>query len=788
MKNKLLFSVLILLSLQTKATEFNLSFINGEVNENVIDLLSNENQIYLLDIILNEKYYGRSKVNVSSKMLNSLCLKKSWLEENAIPINFDVSKEMYDLDEECYDFNKVSGGIAKIEKNNQKIILNLPQAYLNTKKIHDQIEYGQYGFKLLYNINGDSKFLKGGARGDSYLYGNFDVDANINKWIMNIKASGDADRGFKSPNLSLSRIIYPVKGRLSLGKSTTSVTSIDNFSYVGVSLESRVNMWPSDMQNYAPIIEGNASTNSRITIKQDDYVVYSAIVPAGRYVFDDIKPVYNGDLVVIEESLVSDFRNVRIYPVSKLPTLLRPGYYNYDLVLGKKENYNYSYFNNKKKIPDRYFALASFDYGLEPLTFGLTSLLSSSYYNLGGSITVSLANYGAVSATLNRSWTDLYNNKFETGNSFKIKYAKAFGKRTNVTLLGYHYMGEDYYEFANFNASKKEKERIEFNLDHRLTDKFSINLSGINTKYNNSEETTTVNLNFGSRIGIVSYNLNSYYTDGYDESYGFGLNFSLPIKKLFGGTYISSGFNYQSATNESSFSTNTNFSDNDFYHTIGVDVDKQGARYSLMSSYNHDYSNLSLSLTQSGQTASLGMGASGMIVGVEGIDDLVLSQIQADTVGVAHIENLPGVKFNSSSRTDENGNTLVQLSNYRDNTILMEANELPKNIKILTSELHVVPSEGSINLLDFDYQIVKRYFLRVKNKREETLVFGSMAFNDKSGERLGIIDQTGLLVMSVAEDNFKYIRIKNVNDQTSCKINISNLKVNVNKIQNVQCL
>lgn len=128
-----------------------------------------------------------------------------------------------------------------------------------------------------------------------------------------------------------------MKGDLLLGKSWTRSQLFNDFGFYGAALRSNSNMTPWEARGYAPLITGVAGSASRITVTQGGYTVYSKMVPPGPYQLNDVRPVGNGDLVVTVED-ESGRKTVTTYPVTTLPTLLRPGEVEYNIAAGRKSS------------------------------------------------------------------------------------------------------------------------------------------------------------------------------------------------------------------------------------------------------------------------------------------------------------------------------------------------------------------------------------------------------------------------------------------------------------------
>ena len=180
--------------------------------------------------------------------------------------------------------------------------------------------------------------------------------------------------------MTLSTAISQIRGDLLLGKSQTQTELFSDFNFYGVSVRSNSNMRPWEARGYAPDISGIASGPSRVTVTQNGYTIYSRMVPAGPYRLDDLRPTGNGDLVVTLED-DNGHKTVQVYPVTTLPTLLRPSDFQYDFAMGKKNQSNE--LNKAFSSDTGLFWLGSVDYGFSSATLNSAILLNNRYQSAG---------------------------------------------------------------------------------------------------------------------------------------------------------------------------------------------------------------------------------------------------------------------------------------------------------------------------------------------------------------------------------------------------------------------
>lgn len=416
------------------AEELNLDFIQGvSVIPSILKSDTNypEGQ-YIVDVAVNKERTERLELNISKEdeKNNMLCLSSEWLKKAGVMLKMDAYQDVFDEGKGCYVLAKKPHTLVDFDYGAQALNFNIPQAYLLDKTDPARWDYGVNGGRLKYYGNFNKT-----VHNDFNAFGNVDATINLGRWVlssnMNVSHSDDKTE-FTSSDLTLSTAISQVQGDLLLGKSQTRTELFSDFNFYGAALRSNSNMRPWEFRGYAPDISGVAPTPSRVTVKQNGYVVYSRMVPAGPYRLDDLNPMGNGDLVVTVEDENGN-KTEQIYPITTLPTLLRPGEFQYNLAVGKKNNSNEldKAFDSDTGL----FWLGSLDYGFTTTTLNSAALLNENYLSGGLGVTQMLGGLGALSLSANVSKASYNNGEEKTGQNFSAKYAKSFTDKTDLQLL-----------------------------------------------------------------------------------------------------------------------------------------------------------------------------------------------------------------------------------------------------------------------------------------------------------------------------------------------------------------
>ncbi|EKC8925561.1 fimbria/pilus outer membrane usher protein, partial [Escherichia coli] len=292
---------------------------------------------YYVDVVVNDDNVGKASLTISAEeeKAGMLCLSPEWLKTAGVPLRLDSYAAEYLEQQNCYQLTRSPYTRVDFNQGNQSLIFSIPQSAVISKTDPSQWDYGVNAFRLQYSGNVNRTSHQGTS-----AYGSASLDMNVGRWVLSSNMNGtrngsNGNTDFAVRDAVLSTAISPLRSDLRLGKSWTRNDQFADFGFYGMSLRSNSNMTPWESRGYAPLINGVAATTSRITITQNGYTIYSRVVQPGPYELDDVRPVGNGDLEVTVED-AGGRKTVTRYPVTTLPTLLRPGELQYDLSLGRR--------------------------------------------------------------------------------------------------------------------------------------------------------------------------------------------------------------------------------------------------------------------------------------------------------------------------------------------------------------------------------------------------------------------------------------------------------------------
>lgn len=795
------------------ATELNTDFLQGVsgVPSVLKDNVAYPAGHYYVDVSLNGQHTSRMvlSISVAEEQAGMLCLSPQWLQEAGVLFKPTAYQDTFDKDRECYTLaSKESTGV-NFSLGAQTVDFAIPQAWLVEKNDATRWDYGVNGLRLTYNGNFNQNVQTRNSYQDDSLnaYGHFNTALNMGRWVLSSDMNATRNTSgntFDTNNITLSTAISRVKGDFILGRSQTRTELFSDFGFWGASLRSNSNMRAWSTRGYAPVINGVAPTTARITVTQNNYTVYSTVVPPGPYRLDDITPVGNGSLMVTVEDSAGR-KTTTEYPVATLPTLLRPGDLEYNLAAGQRSDTN--------TVDDAFrsgtgtFVLGSLDYGLATTTVNTAFILHDRFQSAGLGLSQPLGVWGAFSASINASKAEYDHGENRRGMSASFKYAKTLGERTELQLLTYRYQSPGYTEFANWRPderllrpggqldaagnytflSGKEKARYEARLSHRWDQVYMSGSFWQQSFWDRDRDALGATVTASATVfDGVSVNLSGNYArstwstrDDWSTTLGVSIPFTLGGVRHYASNSVSYNRDGDTAFNTSATAT---VSDR-FNYGVNAGADSRNNRSAgLNAGYAFDRVQTNMALAQGRDTTTLSGSLSGSAIATRETG-LLFTREASDTVAVVKIKDMPGVTFNNSLPTNSKGNTVMYLSSYSPSSISINPENVPDSAELLNTSYEVVPTEKAIIYREFGFENVLRYILRLRDAQGTALNGGSAT--TEQGLDAGFITGNGVLLMNVLAAP-KTVTVRKSNGE-QCRFDGAQLKPNTGTVQEIRC-
>lgn len=707
---------------------------------------------------------------------------------SAIPASDEVSGQV------CVSPGKfIAGAFTAFDFQKMRLDISVPQASMHSRArgyIAPELwDEGINAALLNYSYSGSQNQSRSGTGRSSYL--NLNGGVNIGPWRLRDyrtwnEYSSDryTQRRWQHVSTYVQRAIIPWRSNLTVGDGTSDGDIFDAFSFRGMQLGTDDSMLPDSQRGFAPLIRGVASTNARISIRQNGYMVYETFVPPGAFAIDDLYPVYSsGDLEVTVTEADGSVRTFTV-PYSSVPVLQREGRVKYSLTAGR-----YRATGNSYDSPE--FIQGSLIRGL-PYNMTAYSGMQYSQDYLAGLLGVgmNMGMLGAVSADVTQASSRLADGSRHTGQSLRFLYARSLNALgTTFQLTGYRYSTEGFHTLGETALKKMEgwqgenslpgsdgkpvaqarrnyfslynsrRAKVQASVSQRAGDMGSLYLSGVRETYwNSAGHNDSLQAGFNGTAGMVSYGLtfsHSQQAGQRNADKSLFLSLSVPLDAFFTGgrdragtayaTYSASRnaegrMRHQAGLSGTALaSSNLNWSLSQSMAGGKADGGSLSAGYrgtygssSLGYSYSDSYRQFSYGLSggallhAGGVTLGQPLGETNVLVAAPGLRD-------------TRIENESGV------RTDWRGYTLKpNASVFRENRIALDTATLADDADVDKAVAHVVPTRGAVVRAEFKGSTGYRVLMTL-TRDGKPLPFGTTV---STGERSGIVGDDGQVYLS----------------------------------------
>ena len=719
---------------------------------------------------LNGNFVIDTEVLIKSKNNNSTyaCI----TPEIASYIDLDYSslpKEAQDLISshvECLDLEKIlPNSSVSFNSNSTRLDIYIPQIYMN-RSARGTVDptlwdNGINAGLLTYSINA----YNSESHGDSYqsVYSLLSTGFNIGSWYF--RQNGAIDWNSISDNVEYSslstyvqRDIPEWKSRVMFGQLNTQGQLFDTIPFTGARLSSDERMLPGSQRGYAPEIRGIARTSAKVTVRQNDQVIYETTVSPGEFLINDLYPLgYGGDLdVTVKEADGSE--EYFLVPYASVAQLLRPDSQRFSITAGQ--------YRNDSLATDPFFLEGTYQRGItNSLTAFAGAQLNSDYYAIQGGVGLGTP-IGAFSAQVTHSGADLDKEGTESGQSYEMTYSKLISETSsNITLAAYRFSTKGYMDFetamSTIDAVSLDKD---YSNIYRPKSRYTLTASqGLGSGWGNlyisssienywasEEENVQYQLGYTNNYGRLSYGFNATHTqnDIGDGQTNYMLTVNVPLDYWKGN--ISSApllrfrLNHDSdgrAQQQVGISDSVG-DDNQFSYGVTASHGNAGQASSIdiNGSYISPITSLSATYSSGSDYQSESLGLSGSLIAHSG--GVTFSPYTGNTYALVEAPGAKGATVSSYSgaKIDSNGYAIVpNLNAYEYNDIYIDPKNAPENIEFENTSEKVVPYSNAIVPVKFK---TKQGDLLLINStyNGDVLPFGASVL-DEENETVGYVGQ-----------------------------------------------
>ncbi|MHC8339513.1 fimbria/pilus outer membrane usher protein [Pseudomonas sp. HLT2-19-2] len=722
---------------------------------------------YVIGISVNQDFFGQREIRFIRQGKDLVpCFSAALLTEMGIKFVLPAGQlETAD----CLDLTSLVTD-AKVHFNSQKLTLDIsvPQismardarGYVPSKDWDEGINAGFLNYQFTGSQNNNQYQHDTGY--NLYLNGGI----NLGSWRLRSSSSYQKDGTWERSSTYAQRDLPGTIGTLTVGESITPGDMFQSIPFRGVQLATDVEMLPDSLQGYAPIIHGIAQTQARVEIRQHGYSIYSTFVPPGPFEIRDLNAASgSGDLeVVIIEADGTERRFIQ--PYATLGNLLRAGTWRYSVTAGQFHQQN-------ADVEQPTFTQASFAYGFaNDYTLSAAGLLSASYraYQIG--LGKGLGSLGAVSLDVTQAATEMRQGSI-SGQSYGVRYGKAFTTGTNIRFAGYRYSTPGYRDFSetvgqNQNMFGEEQDnlrnvsrrsRLEANISQTFASSTSLYLNLNQQDYWNSSRQQR-QLQFGVSTQVATANVSLYASKSLSETYNDRLQVGLTVSFPLGRQTASVSMDRNSdGSNDQRLGLS---GVTGRYSDVNYNLDMRRNEFSANTAsgsvgYRAPWANVNAGLSSSSDYKTANVGISGSVLAHAG--GIQLGQSMGETMALVEVKDTPNVGVNNAPGTFTNskGYSLVPyVQPYRKNRISLDTSRLDNNTDIDRGVATVVPRRGAVVVARFKASHTEKVLASVKLASGEFVPFGA-AVIDSQGERVNAIGQRGQVLLSVSDETIYHL-------------------------------
>lgn len=715
--------------------EFSGSFLRGDSTGNVVDVnrFSHGDFIpageYEADIYVNSQFKGNATLRyVEHEQRTILCLTPEL--ETVLDLKPEAYHAVPNGEQACIAIQDRVKGHARFNLGQFRFDLTIPQALVVQRPrgwiSPNQWQEGVPSAFVNYDVNHYRYHPSASASSDNTYLG---IQSGVNLLGWAIRHSGSKEfyrtgngsseqSSYNINDLYAKRGFAAIQGEVSVGDFGNGGQLIEGMPIRGVSVSSDTRMLPYSQQGYAPVIQGIANSNAKVTIRQAKQIIYQTTVPAGPFIIDDLYPSgYVGDLEVEITEANGQSRKFTV-PYASVAHLIRQGQWRYQVAAGRYRNGRY--------VSKQNLAQASLQYGLtNSVTLNSAVQWSRHYRSLlsGAAINTPI---GAFSADITYAIADLPQFvERKKGYTAHANYSVSLPNTdTSLSLAAYRYSSRHYYSLRDTLWSNEQplylenldvltsrlKNQLQLVVNQRLGDKLgTLYLSGsTNTYWNTKGRQHQYQLSYANNYKLLSYQVGysqTYFTEDKRTDKQVYLSLSAPLGTEDYAPSYSTSFNIGNSQSSSHSISGSLGKAHQWNYGLSTQLAKKGS-HSLSANlgYQHPYASLrsTFGMDNRGNKQSSFSMSGAVVAHPKGI---TLSQNVSDNFAIIHAKGAEGAKVFGTygAEIDRFGNAIVpHLSPYEINTVGVDPSGIPVNVELSATHQEWVPKSGSSLMVNLE--------------------------------------------------------------------------------------
>ncbi|MDB1124353.1 fimbria/pilus outer membrane usher protein [Vibrio algarum] len=441
-------------SVASEEYEFNSSFLKVDDKSAVnLDYFSKGSNAlpgnYQAFIYVNDKYITSKNLVIKEEQDNSTrpCITRAILahiafEPSRLPAMFI---ENLDKGGSCIDLEAlIPNSSIVFDSSESRLNIQIPQVHMK-RVARDSVspelwDEGIPAALLTYNINGYNSDQTGQS-----LAAYFNTGVNIGGWYFrqNSVLSWSENEGsdYTIQNTYLEKAIPDWQGRVLVGQTNTQGQFFDSVPFTGIQFNTDNQMLPASQRGYAPEIRGVARTTARVTVKQDNDIIYETTVSPGEFLINDLYPTgFGGNLAVTVTEADGSEQNFLV-PYAAMVQLIRPGAQHFSAAIGQ--------YRNDTLLSNPALFEGTYQRGLSNSLTGYAGIQANQDY-FSAQVGAAVGTYiGSFSADISQSFTRMLNGRSDQqGQSYEVRYSKNITSTgSDFSLAAYRFSTEGYMDY-----------------------------------------------------------------------------------------------------------------------------------------------------------------------------------------------------------------------------------------------------------------------------------------------------------------------------------------------------
>ena len=684
---------------------------------------------------------------------------KQSAESTSAPVNTD----------ECIDLSAtVPGASVDFDFTEQKLTLSVPQKYLRDAARGyvppDMWQQGVNAGFISYNANTYRTDGSGMHSTQSYL--GLNAGVNVGSWHFRHQSSitSTTGQGTQFDNIAtyVQHDLTALKSQVTLGDGNTTGDVFDSVSFRGAQIATDDRMLPDSLRGYAPVVRGTAESNARVTVKQNNQVIYETSVSPGPFEINDLYATgYGGNLDVTVTEADGRTKTFTV-PYASVAQSLRPGTTRFSVTAGQLRN------DSLETKPN--FAQFTLQRGLTNMVTAYGGGVVANGYMAADVGAALNTKFGAFSADATGAQTQVPGQSTMRGTSLRIGYSKFIDPtNTNISVAAYRYSTAGFMNLpdaasvrdlamhgGDTNSVYRQRNRFQLTVNQNFKDHGTVFLSASSQQYwNHDGSDMFYQAGYTNSFKYGTYSITAGRTRNSDGSMSnqFMLSTTIPLghsqhAPLMSTNLSSSGGSTSVQANVSGSLGDANQYSYNAYGSYGAGSGGSSSNTGVSGTWRAPYAQMTASASAGSGSSQVSAGVSGSIVAHPG--GVTFSQTVSDTFGIVEAPGAEGASVSSASgvKINSHGYAVVPyLTPYGMNTVDIDPKGTSTDVEFESTSEQAVPRLGSVVMLKYKTVSGRAALVRAPQLGGTALPFG-----------VGVVDGNGKTVGVVAQDSRIFAR------------------------------